>query len=105
MRRLVLLTVLASCDASPAERCDAYIDLLCERVADCGMLVDGEQMKCITLASQVMSCSRATALGSGYDDCIDHLESGPCEDFVQTTDTSTRFDVPAECHDAFVYVE
>ena len=101
MRRFAVFALLAACYTSPADRCDAYIDLLCERVAECGMLVEGEQTKCVDLASAAMSCTRVSALGSGYDTCIDKLESGPCEDFLRNG--STYFEVPVICHSAFEY--
>lgn len=69
------------------------------------MLTD-TQASCVDRVAAAMSCSRATRLGSGYDRCIDQLESGPCEDFLRPGDMgSTWFIVPSICDLAFEYDE
>jgi hypothetical protein len=99
---LALIQVLVSCggedDPSPPEKCDALVELLCERVRECAD--DGTtQDECVASVKTGLPCAQADAVSDGYDSCLNEIEASPCS--VIWSDGALH--LPATCNQTILF--
>lgn len=95
-----LLTVVActATEATPVEKCDDLVDLLCDRAVACIPNV-GTHATCVQEVLQVIPCGTVTAVSASYERCMDQLASFSCP-VLFPPDPQTgeaTLELPADC--------
>lgn len=84
VRLLAMMMFLVGCgsnarEKSPVEKCDDLVDSVCDRLFACIAGVSGTHSDCVAaIASVGLSCAVVKSVGTGYDRCMDKLDSGSC---------------------------
>ena len=97
----MMLVLAAGCgggDASPVEKCDDLLDLLCDRAVQC-ISNPGSHASCVQELQQVIPCGTVKAVSASYDRCIDQVDSFACPvlfPFDPQTGGPT-LELPADC--------
>ena len=77
----VLVVLVFGCEEeTPQEKCEAFYDLVCDRLVECAgtSLPTDYKKTCIDALEKERSCSRAVEVSDSYDDCIDDFGSLEC---------------------------
>jgi len=75
---VVLMLGFGACGGNDAPaKCDAFLDLTCMRLIECGATT-GTQAECVASAKTTVPCAAAVSVDSTYDACVSETRSEPC---------------------------
>lgn len=84
---------------TPQEKCEAFLDTMCDRLVDCLAGADGMHRECVQALGDVLPCATAKDVTSSYDACLDDLGDRSCA-LLAPTDPDTGEQglvLPATC--------
>jgi hypothetical protein len=118
--RLLAMMFLVGCggdarERTPSEKCDDFVDTICDRAFACVAGVSGTHSDCVAaITSLGVACASVKSVGTRYDSCMDKLDSSSCATlFPVDPDTGDQsLELPQDCamvliagsavnHDAF----
>ena len=101
-RYLLLFALATGCgggELSPVEKCDEFVDVVCDRALDC-LSSPGSHSECVQQVQQLVPCGSAKEVSASYDRCMDQVESNSCA-VLFPTDPDTgepALSLPADCN-------
>jgi hypothetical protein len=87
-------------EKSPVEKCDDFVDSLCDRAVACIAGASGMHADCVAAFDTAdFSCADVKSVSAGYDRCMDQLRSSSCGTlFPVDPDTGDQaLELPADC--------
>jgi len=114
---LLVLIALPGCgssdeDVTPKQQCEALITQLCGSAISCqvgaGLISASEEgaqnADCKSAAAEDLDCSKAVAVSSSYQACMDKAKNPPCDEINEAIASGT-LGLPSECNKVILVVE
>lgn len=101
MKRIVMVCVVAwaGCGgSSPKEKCNAFVDRVCDRTVECVAEAAGMHDDCVDSFEQLGGCGQVKSVSDSYDSCMSALDDASCQVLFPTDENGDQtVEFPASC--------
>lgn len=89
---------------TPPEKCDAFVDTVCDRLVDCLDGADGMHRECVEAFNDALTCATVKNVAPTFDACLDDLAARSCALLAPTDQNTGEQDLvlPATCEDVLL---